>query len=872
MKSERKYKQCLVLLLCFLAAMGLLVESAAAEPTGRCTNIVNEGIEYFTPITVYSTDSNDWRTDLEALATFANGGAPSGAIVGIELEVVNNSNRYQCTEITPGTPAIFSCNSIPNNSVISGIYIRYIPDTSVAEDTPIVFDIRQVTNGKVLYTKGESVTYPPIPCGRNFDVRDFKAYPKETLAFNTTYDPITCPVHDTVRFLEQEDDFAIVNIIPGDYIDMDRIKMEVTPAVHFDYKMDLTFEDSFGNPYNVTFEHIYDPLTYPATGYYDAPVNAASLHGLTNNFLPLKLVGGMLYDINPDEYDLWGNPSYPTQVDFDIFFWYENTAGTKGYENSIFHFERNMNVLFGPYCDSSAYSIKTGVATVPYDPCQASRQLFRIDLTDSAGTGEGIRVPHNQAECIDPLDIYSGYCTDVYAMVPPIHDYNIDHTAPDYSNYYFEIRECLDSSCASHTEADAGIYSITVSDAVSLSTTYRANGNVIAMRLYEDTAKVRPFAINEIQIVVSNPGTFMILGFVDPDQIAAGDYEHYAVKFYVKVNKTNQVTTCSTLANNGYYRAYWNDCLSHSETQLLSFEHIPDTEIGWINNRSSAGIHFPYVAELSYIPQKLQIASLNCSFSALDPQGQPAHGYCLPDDIYVPPYSRVEINGGTFYLEASPSVDEYRVAYARTEKMNISHLFFSVPIKACENVRRIPDTGISLRSPLKVNEKVNTSPDEATSFVFTGNSLRIPAIGLGMEVPIPIVHVYYEEGAENLQWDLSTLGNYVGELEGGAYLPYEGNSALTGHYYSQGVFKNLGNLNYGDEIIIFGNDGIKYTYRVVQKFLAQPDDVYEMFQQIGDRSLTLVTCENYNLVTDEYERRQLIRATIDSTAPYVETW
>ena len=141
-----------------------------------------------------------------------------------------------------------------------------------------------------------------------------------------------------------------------------------------------------------------------------------------------------------------------------------------------------------------------------------------------------------------------------------------------------------------------------------------------------------------------------------------------------------------------------------------------------------------------------------------------------------------------------------------------------------------------------------------------------------MEVPIPIVHVYYEEGAENLQWDLSTLGNYVGELEGGAYLPYAGNSALTGHYYSQGVFKNLGNLNYGDEIIIFGNDGIKYTYRVVQKFLAQPDDVYEMFQQIGERSLTLVTCENYNLVTDEYERRQLIRATIDSTAPYVETW
>ena len=87
-----------------------------------------------------------------------------------------------------------------------------------------------------------------------------------------------------------------------------------------------------------------------------------------------------------------------------------------------------------------------------------------------------------------------------------------------------------------------------------------------------------------------------------------------------------------------------------------------------------------------------------------------------------------------------------------------------------------------------------------------------------------------------------------------------------------GVFKNLEYLTLGDEIIVFGNDGVKYTYKVAQKFLAQPEDVYEMFQQIGERSLTLVTCENYNLVTDEYERRQLIRAVIDTMEPYEKTW
>ena len=139
-----------------------------------------------------------------------------------------------------------------------------------------------------------------------------------------------------------------------------------------------------------------------------------------------------------------------------------------------------------------------------------------------------------------------------------------------------------------------------------------------------------------------------------------------------------------------------------------------------------------------------------------------------------------------------------------------------------------------------------------------------------METPIPIVHVYYADGSADNGWDLSTLGNYVGELEGGTYLPYAGNSALTGHYYSMGVFKNLEGLNMGDEIIVYGNDGVKYIYKVVQKFIAQPSDVYEMFQQVGERSLTLVTCENYNIVTDEYERRTIIRAVIDSQDLYEE--
>ena len=119
----------------------------------------------------------------------------------------------------------------------------------------------------------------------------------------------------------------------------------------------------------------------------------------------------------------------------------------------------------------------------------------------------------------------------------------------------------------------------------------------------------------------------------------------------------------------------------------------------------------------------------------------------------------------------------------------------------------------------------------------------------------------------------STLGNFVGELEGGSYIPYGGNSVLTGHYspFSQSmVFTNLGGINLEDEIIVYATDGVKYTYKVVQKFMTDPSDVYEMFQQVGERSITLVTCDKYNSSKDEYERRLLIRAVIDSQAPYEE--
>lgn len=857
-------------MLCVLCALCLGVQSAfaaAAVATGKCTNVANQGIEYFVSYSVSAANSDKWRSDLTAhVGTFA-GGDDAGSIIGMELEMSGSSTRYQCTEVLAGD---FSCNSLPNGAVITGVYFRYVP--TVTEDTNIYFTVDKTVgsssteSGTLLSAPGK-VKYPPYPCSVNSLEKDFLASnvnfalnTGETLIYNTSTE--CADEHTTLYFAEQNDKFAIVNIIMGDSLNGSRVWLDVTPKVDYSYQLDLVFEDAFSNRKTVYY-------TYDASDPNNPVVDASDLDGITLDEMPLTLIGGLLHDVQTSKTDLWGNPDYPSSTSFDISFYYKNDNGTQGYENSIFHFNRDLNVQFAPYCtgDNTSGGTTSGIATSIYDHCQSTKQLFTVSLTDT--NGEGIYVPKTDSECSE-----ASYCTATYNVYVES-DYVPDAT----TNYYFATRKCADSSCASMTTTHAYPYSLTVSDGDSLSRTYKNSGvsgstvTTFKMKAYDRTSATasgdRPFEITGARMMVEEAGTYVVYGFVDRTAATNGDLSDYAVKFYVTINDSESLSTCSTLAANGYFTAYWNDCLDYRLTQLLTFSQTPNKAEAWIENRSAHGVHFKYNSEYSYLPQNLEIASLKCTFKAVADGANTSSGYCSPEDIYVPAYTKVFITGGTAYLEASPTSDEYRIAYLREDTMNLTHLYFTIPVKTCDNVKKIPDTGISLRSPLKERPKaMRESIPEATNYVFTGNSIAIPAIGLGVETPVPIVHVYYQDGDGEKGWDLSTLGNYVGELEGGSYIPYAGNSALTGHYYSQGVFKNLEYLNIGDEIIIYANDGIKYTYSVTQKFITQPDDVYEMFQQTGERSLTLVTCDNYNLVTDEYERRQLIRATIKSSEPY----
>lgn len=910
MKSASRMKQWLLLLLCVVMTAGVMVQAAgAAEPTKKCTNLRNEGVEYFSMITVMGSDISKWRQDLYVYAVHRDNpklsdGTPNyaGKVVGMDIEVTDDDTRYTCTIFNDDTdttnPTHMSCNSIPVNAIINGVYFIFRPDMTTPVNTPVTFVVEQVNysdpipgKGSGLHSTNATVQLPPYPCGRNFYVRDFEAAKDKSLVL---YEDTDCNgqtiSNQVLNFYEKyahKDKYAIVNLMNDDILKKDRIRVSVTPEVEFDYVLTLKFgynynanTGTYGNEATVVYK--YNPNATPKGS---VSVADSTLPELDNSSLPLTLLGGTISEVNKLgslQSDWAGNVPFPTSVNFEIRFWYENNTGTIGYENSVFHFIRNLNFKFSSTCSATA---ETGSL---YDPCQQQDQPFLAKfnttqkIADDTTDTDDVRLYYgrNANQYLTKGSDAKDDKTIAKSQTDPVWQSGSDAGKKRLYEFFFLTFKCVDAACDWITSTTAYPQQFVMSDGGGSSRTFSQSGRAqyassltrYVLTPYYDTN--RPYAIKEVSFVAPEPGTYVIYAFVDYTQRNNTVPDRFWRKLYVTVNETDELLNCYSRANNGYFKAWWNDCLSPSETQLIPFEHIYNTEEAWVINHSNYAVDYPFIAEYSYLPQKLEVASLNCKFEAIDGGGRPGDGYCNHYNIHVPPRTKVTVTGGTMYMSGYPEFDEYRAAYVREDLVSISHLIFSIGVEQCEN-KKIPDTGLSLRSPmspLKVNAKVNESVDPATGFVFTGNSLRIPAIGLGMETPIPIVHVYYENGSNNMVWDLSTLGNYVGELEGGSYIPYGGNSVLTGHFWSGGVFKNLEGLNYEDEIIVFANDGFKYTYQVVQKFIAQPEEVYEMFQQIGERSLTLVTCENYNLVTNEYERRYIVRASIKNVEPYVENW
>ena len=142
-------------------------------------------------------------------------------------------------------------------------------------------------------------------------------------------------------------------------------------------------------------------------------------------------------------------------------------------------------------------------------------------------------------------------------------------------------------------------------------------------------------------------------------------------------------------------------------------------------------------------------------------------------------------------------------------------------------------------------------------YTSTGLALEIPTLGVNAAI------VGVPQTTDG--WDVSWLGNNVGWLNGSAFPTWTGNSVITGHVWNAdntpGIFVNLKQLKYGDQIKVHAFGQI-YTYEVRENRLVWPNQSDVVLQHEDRAYLTLLTCENYNVLFTTYSFRRMTRAVL----------
>ncbi len=852
----------LVSLLMIFAIFGnALPVAAATEFTlaeEGCKDLVNDGIPYTASVSIAGNSVEFWRDRIQVQLKDPDGNyynplTGTDNVMEVVLYAASGSTAYQCQQLTTDTEKnSFSCNSFPAGGTIGRIDIRFIPNfTGAAPDLKAIqgtytFDIVDLNDTtKILLEGNAKVDAYSTACAWNQLPAAFLPAPGTEFVYENCVDPAIIGDIQTFSFVEnQAKPFTIVSFPMGETIDRNRFKVIGLPKDDkINYTIDFFFDDNDADETEDADLRIrYDYVAATKTETLTVPAAWSGPSILDR--LPIKLLGGSLAMSNAVHKNL-----LPSQVDFSFILYYQNVDPTLGYENSMFHFERDMSVQISAYCSADP---KYKLVSTPFDPCLASKQVFSVSFIDPA-TALGYDIEND-----------STYWVGSTAPYLPTGTYDNTQT----KKMFFDTRKCTNTACTTLEGTDAYLYRVYLSDGTLDNRYYHYLGTLgrtvteFHMKLFKSVD--RPLYINSMLFTASSAGTYRVRAFI-PDRVTDSGYENRAwMEFYITIPQKDGQDTCRSSGQDGQYRASWDGCGEDYTMQTIEFNAINE-QYGFVSNYSNQTLTYELSPARSTMPAALELTEVYCEGQILA-DGRTLDGsLCSPQKLVLPPYTRIIIKGGKFKLTQKPKFNnnndpEFILAYNRPLTDSNMNLFVDINYKECPR-EAIPDTGYSLRSP----QPMSVKPQE---FIFTGNSLQIPAIGLGMEYAIPIVHVYYLDGAFENGWDLSMLGGYIGELEGGAYIPYGGNAVLTGHYYSQGVFVNLTNLKLEDEIIVYATDGMKYTYQVTNSYWTEPNDVYQMFQPNGEKSLTLVTCDDYNFIDDEYHKRYIVQATMVTSEPY----
>ena len=154
--------------------------------------------------------------------------------------------------------------------------------------------------------------------------------------------------------------------------------------------------------------------------------------------------------------------------------------------------------------------------------------------------------------------------------------------------------------------------------------------------------------------------------------------------------------------------------------------------------------------------------------------------------------------------------------------------------------------------------QVTDLPPQRISYTSTDMWLEIPTLNVAVDI------VGVPQTADS--WDVSWLGESAGWLQGSAFPTWAGNTVLTAHVWNAdntpGPFLHIKDLHYGDQIEIHAW-GQTYVYEVRENRLYwAKTPASRVLQHEEYDVLTLLTCEGFNPLTDNYIFRRMVRAVL----------
>lgn len=143
---------------------------------------------------------------------------------------------------------------------------------------------------------------------------------------------------------------------------------------------------------------------------------------------------------------------------------------------------------------------------------------------------------------------------------------------------------------------------------------------------------------------------------------------------------------------------------------------------------------------------------------------------------------------------------------------------------------------------------------ELSAPVLSSDTIYIPKLSLTS----PIINTFLADGS----WDVSLIGRHVGHLQGTAALGANGNVVLAAHVELRtgeaGAFRNVEQLAVGDEIVVV-TGSLSRQYIINEIYKTEPTNLNPV-KPTSDNRLTLITCSDYDFISNSYQQRVVIVA------------